>query len=65
MSERDKHGRFLKGSKAARESGRKGGKLSTGSFKKGEQRARDAGSKGGRHGGRKYRASLAAAKHAD
>lgn len=50
--ERDDHGRFLKGSAAAREAGSKGGTLSTGSFVKGDERAREAGRKGGRKGGR-------------
>ena len=47
MTERDLHGRFLKGSEAARKAGRIGGKRSTGSFQKGEERAREAGRKGG------------------
>jgi general stress protein YciG len=47
MTERDQHGRFLKGSEAARKAGRIGGKRSTGSFQKGEERAREAGRKGG------------------
>ena len=50
--QRDNHGRFLKGSEAARAAGRKGGKLSTGSFVKGDDRAREAGRKGGRSSGR-------------
>jgi general stress protein YciG len=45
---RDGHGRFVKGSMAAREAGRIGGKASTGSFEKGSERAREAGRKGGR-----------------
>ncbi len=45
---RDGHGRFVKGSTAAREAGRMGGKASTGSFEKGSERAREAGRKGGR-----------------
>jgi general stress protein YciG len=52
MSERDRQGRFLKGSKAAREAGRIGGRLSTGSFQKGDKRAREAGRKGGLAGKR-------------
>lgn len=47
-SGRDGHGRFVKGSSAAREAGRMGGKASTGSFEKGSDRAREAGRKGGR-----------------
>ena len=47
MTERDQHGRFLKGSEAARKAGRIGGKRSTGSFQKGDERARQAGRKGG------------------
>lgn len=46
--ERDENGQFVKGSSAAREAGRKGGKASTGSFEKGSERARQAGRKGGR-----------------
>jgi general stress protein YciG len=52
MTERDQQGRFLKGSAAAREAGRIGGRLSTGSFRKGEKRAREAGRKGGKNGRR-------------
>ncbi len=47
--QRDNEGRFLKGGEAAREAGRKGGKLSTGQFVKGSERAREAGRKGGRN----------------
>lgn len=46
---RDGNGRFTKGSTAAREAGRMGGKASTGSFEKGSERAREAGRKGGRN----------------
>lgn len=46
--ERDHLGRFIKGSKAAVNAGRKGGIASTGSFVKGSERARRAGQKGGR-----------------
>jgi uncharacterized protein len=45
--ERDGHGRFVKGTAAAREAGSIGGKLSGGSFQKGSDRAREAGRKGG------------------
>ena len=48
-AERDGHGRFVKGSTAAREAGKLGGKASTGSFEKGSDRAREAGRKGGRN----------------
>jgi len=50
--ERDYHGRFVKGSAAAREAGSKGGLLSSGSFEYGSDRAREAGRKGGRKSGR-------------
>jgi general stress protein YciG len=50
--ERDDHGRFIKGSAAARDAGRVGGIASTGSFVKGSDRAREAGRKGGRKSGR-------------
>jgi general stress protein YciG len=45
--ERDDHGRFLKGSAAAREAGLKGGLITPGQFKPGAQRTREAGKKGG------------------
>jgi general stress protein YciG len=50
--ERDDHGRFVQGSKAAVEAGRKGGTLSSGSFEYGSDGAREAGRKGGRKSGR-------------
>jgi general stress protein YciG len=52
QGERDDHGRFVKGSAAAREAGSKGGTLSSGSFEYGSDRAREAGRKGGRKSGR-------------
>jgi general stress protein YciG len=51
--ERDGHGRFVKGTAAAREAGSSGGKLSSGSFQKGSDRAREAGRKGGKESTRR------------
>jgi general stress protein YciG len=45
--ERDYHGRFIKGSAAAREAGKKGGLITPGQFKSGAPRTREAGKKGG------------------
>jgi general stress protein YciG len=50
--ERDYHGRFIKGSAAARKAGSKGGLITPGQFKPGTERPREAGRKGGRKSGR-------------
>ena len=50
--ERDDHGRFVKGSAAARDAGSKGGLITPGQFKPGAARTREAGKKGGRNSAR-------------
>jgi uncharacterized protein len=48
MSDRDNRGRFVKGSSAAMEAGRKGGMRTPSLFREGDPRTVEAGRKGGK-----------------